>query len=257
MAEEQRPDSEQPEGHPSLGDFAGAYAAKAGVSRGEDGRIDVLQSVGGVRGLVESILPGLVFLVAFTVVGRLGPALVGSVAMAAVFTIVRLVQRSSAVQAFSGLVGVGICAFVANSTGQPKDYFLTGFFTNAAYIAAMALSVFVRWPVAGLLFGFVRGEGLDWRGDRRRLRRYNAATWILVAVMVLRLVVQVPLYLADSVVALGTTRLIMGLPLYALGLWLAWLVSRPGGGGPIDGGTAAGGTVGGGAGPVPGPRNED
>jgi len=256
MAEEQRPDGGQPEERPSLGDFAGAYAARAGVSRGEDGRIDVLQSVGGVRGLAESILPGLVFLVAFTIAGQLGPALVGSVAMAAVFTIVRLVQRSSAVQAFSGLVGVAICAFVANSTGQPKDYFLTGFFTNAAYIAAMAVSVFVRWPLAGLLFGFVRGEGLDWRADRRRVRRYDVATWILVAVMALRLVVQVPLYLADNVVALGTTRLVMGLPLYALGLWLAWLVSRPGGG-PVDGGTVAGGSVGGGTGPVPGPRNED
>jgi hypothetical protein len=250
MAEQQHPDSEPPEGQPSLGDLAGAYAAKAGVSRGEDGRIDVMQSIGGVRGLAESILPGLVFLVAFTVIGQLGPALIGSVAVAAVFTLVRLIQRGSAAQAFSGLVGVAICAFVANSTGQPKDYFLWGFFTNAAYIAAMAVSVFIKWPLAGLLFGFVRGEGLDWRRDRRRLRRYNAATWILVAVMALRLVVQVPLYLADNVVALGTTRLVMGLPLYALALWFAWLVSRPAGAG-------TGGTVGGGAGSGPGPRNED
>lgn len=250
MAEQQRPDSEPPEGQPSLGDLAGAYAAKAGVSRGDDGRIDVLQSIGGVRGLAESILPGLVFLVVFTVMGQLGPALIGSVAVAAVFTLVRLIQRGSAAQAFSGLVGVAICAFVANSTGQPKDYFLWGFFTNAAYIAAMAVSVFIKWPLAGLLFGFVRGEGLDWRRDRRRLRRYNVATWILVAVMALRLVVQVPLYLADNVVALGTTRLVMGLPLYALALWFAWLVSRPAGGG-------AGDTVGGGAGSGPGLRNED
>jgi hypothetical protein len=28
-------------------------------------------------------------------------------------------------------------------------------------------------------------------------------------------------------VALGTTRLIMGVPLYALGLWVAWMISRP------------------------------
>ena len=70
--------------------------------------------------------------------------------------------------------------------------------------------------------------------------------------LALRLVVQVPLYLADNVVALGTTRLIMGVPLYALGLWLAWLVSRPG-----LVGTVGDGAVEGGAGPVPGPRNQD
>ncbi|MFD1213194.1 DUF3159 domain-containing protein [Arthrobacter sp. GCM10027362] len=255
MAEEPRRDTgEDPEaGQPSLGELAGTYAAKAGVSRSEDGRIDVLQSIGGVRGLAESILPGLVFLVVFTAAGRLAPALIGSLAVAAVFTLVRLIQRGTAAQAFSGLVGVAICAFVANSTGQPKDYFLWGFFTNAAYIAAMAVSVFVRWPFAGLLFGFVRGEGLDWRRDRRRIRRYSVATWILVAVLALRLVVQVPLYLSDNVVALGTTRLIMGLPLYALGLWLAWLVSRPAGTLAGNGGTGNGSA----GGAVPGPGGQD
>ena len=38
---------------------------------------------------------------------------------------------------------------------------------------------------------------------------------------------QVPLYFANNVEALGATRLIMGLPLYALGVWLAWRVSAP------------------------------
>jgi hypothetical protein len=42
-------------------------------------------------------------------------------------------------------------------------------------------------------------------------------------------VVQVPLYLMgpDGLAALATTRLIMGAPLYILGVWLAWLVTRP------------------------------
>src|SRR5919205_3355707 len=161
MAEQPRPEDDggtAADGQPSFAEMAGAYAAKAGVSRDAEGRIDVLKSIGGVRGLAESILPGLVFLVAFTVGSRLGPALAGSLGVAAVFTIVRLIQRGSAAQAFSGLVGVGICAFVANSTGQPKDFFLWGFLTNAVYIVAMGISVFAKWPLAGLLFGFVRGE---------------------------------------------------------------------------------------------------
>ena len=43
----------------------------------------------------------------------------------------------------------------------------------------------------------------------------------------LRLAVQVPLYFANNVEVLGATRLIMGLPLYALGVWLAWRVRLP------------------------------
>ncbi|MDN5692837.1 MAG: DUF3159 domain-containing protein, partial [Micrococcaceae bacterium] len=61
----------------------------------------------------------------------------------------------------------------------------------------------------------------------RRRRAYAAATWVMAAVFALRLAVQVPLYLADAVTALGVARLVMGLPLYALGLWLAWSVSAP------------------------------
>jgi hypothetical protein len=41
--------------------------------------------------------------------------------------------------------------------------------------------------------------------------------------------VQVPLYLMgpEGLAALATTRLIMGAPLYILGVWIAWLVTRP------------------------------
>lgn len=211
----------------SLADVAGSYAAQSGIERRDDGQIDVLKSVGGVRGLVEGILPGLVFLVLFTVMRELQTALIASLAAAAVFTVLRLVQRTTVTQAFSGLIGVGICAWVANSTGQAEDFFLPGFWINGAYIVGMLISMAVKWPVAGLLFGFIRGEGLHWRQERGRLRVYNLATLVIIAVLVLRLAVQVPLYLIGEIVALGTTHLVMGVPLYALGLWVAWLISRP------------------------------
>ena len=209
--------------------LAGAYAASAAVHRTDDGQIDVLKTVGGVRGLAESILPGVIFLVVFTIGRELGPALIGALAAAAVFTVLRLVQRGTVTQAFSGLVGVAICAFVANSTGRAEDFYVWGFITNAAYILVMLVSVAVKWPVLGLIFGLIRSEGTAWRQQPQRLKAYTIATWIVMAVLLLRLVVQLPLYLMgeDGLVALGTTRLLMGVPLYALGLWLAWLVSRP------------------------------
>ena len=46
------------------------------------------------------------------------------------------------------------------------------------------------------------------------------------ALFLLRLAVQLPLYLAGAVVALGVARTAMGLPLFALGLWLTWLMVR-------------------------------
>ncbi|MDN3482470.1 DUF3159 domain-containing protein [Arthrobacter sp. APC 3897] len=212
---------------PTLGDVAGAYAAKAGVERGDDGQIDVLKSVGGVRGLAEAIVPGLLFTLLFTLTSELYLSLAAAVASAAVFSVANLVQKRPLMQSLTGVVGVIICAVFALRSGSGTEFFLPGFFVNAAYIVAFAVSIAVRWPVAGLLFGFIRGENLEWRASRKRIRAYALATWIIIAVFALRLGVQLPLYLADNVGALGTMRLAMGVPLYALGLWLAWMVSRP------------------------------
>lgn len=225
-----RPQGDRPSAerqNPTAAELASQYAARSGVQRSEDGQIDVLQSIGGVRGLAESILPGLVFTVIFTINQDLQSSLIAALGVAAVFSIIRLVTRTPLTQALSGLIGVAICAFVAGRTGNAEDFFVPGFFTNGAYIIAMVISIAARWPIAGLLFGFIRGEGIEWRKDSRRVRAYTIATWIIVTVLALRLAVQMPLYFAENFVALGTTRLIMGLPLYALGLWVAWLVSRP------------------------------
>jgi len=220
------------EASPAAG-FAADYAAKAGLHRTHDGRVDVLRSAGGVQGIAESIVPGLLFLVTYTIARDLTVSLVAALAAAAVFTVVRLVQRRPLTQALAGVVGVGISAWVANTTGKAEDFYLPGFFTNAAYIVAMVISIAAKWPVAGLLFGFIRNEGLDWRKDPARVKAYQLGTWIIVAVLVLRLVVQVPLYLLgpDGLAALATTRLIMGTPLYILGVWIAWLVTKPA---PLD-----------------------
>jgi len=212
-----------------LAGLAEGYASKAGLHRTDDGRIDVLKSAGGYQGIAESILPGLVFLISFTITADLTTSLIAALAAAAVFTVVRLIQRRPLTQALAGVVGVGISAWLANTTGKAEDFYLPGFLTNAAYIVAMVVSIAVRWPIAGLLFGFIRNEGLDWRQHPARVRAYQLGTWIIVGVLALRLVVQVPLYLMgpDGLAALATTRLIMGAPLYILGVWLAWLVTRP------------------------------
>lgn len=218
-----------PTSGPTMSELAAGYAERAGIQRNSSGHVDMLKSAGGVQGIAESILPGLVFLVAFTMSRDLTVSLVAALAAAAIFTVIRIVQRRPLTQALAGVVGVGISAWLANTTGRAEDFYVLGFFTNVAYIAAMALSVVVKWPIAGLLFGFVRNEGFDWRKNPARLRTYANGTWIVVAVLALRLVVQVPLYLMGEpgLTALATTRILMGAPLYILGLWVAWLVTKP------------------------------
>ncbi|MFH5879511.1 DUF3159 domain-containing protein [Arthrobacter sp. NA-172] len=214
---------------PSIADIAAGYAEKAGLHRNSHGHVDILKSAGGVQGIAESILPGLVFLIAFMVTRDLSASLIASLAAAAVFTAVRLVQRRPLTQALAGIAGVAISAWLANTTGKAEDFYVLGFFTNAAYIVGLVLSIVLKWPIAGLLFGFVRNEGFEWRKNPGRLRAYTIGTWVVIAVLTLRLVVQVPLYFMGEpgLAALATMRLIMGAPLYILGLWIAWLLTRP------------------------------
>ena len=223
------PEKPEPETPPSVAQLAEGYAAKAGLHRTRSGDIDVLKSAGGVQGIAESILPGLLFLIAFTITRELPLALVAALAVAAAFTIVRLVQRKPLTQALAGIAGVGVSAWLANTTGKAEDFYLPGFFANAAYIIGMGISVAVRWPFAGLIFGFIRNEGLDWRKNPARVKAYQIGTWVIIGVLALRLLVQVPLYLMgeSGFAALATTRLLMGAPLYILGIWVAWLLTRP------------------------------
>ncbi len=211
----------------TFAELAQEMAAKSALVRKDDGHIDLLAAAGGIRGIAESVLPGLVFLVVFTLTRNLTWSLAGSVAIAAVFLIARLAQRTPLTQTLAGIIGVALSAFLAMKTGKAENYYFVGFLTNGAYILAMVASIVVRWPILGLLFGYARNEGVRWRDKPERLRAYRVATWIIVAVMAARLAVQLPLYVAGMVDALGAMRLIMGVPLYALGLWVAWLVSRP------------------------------
>lgn len=222
------PNTPEPEDQtPSAEDLAKRIGANAGIERRDNGQIDVLKTIGGVRGLVESLLPGLVFLVIFTLGQQLNLALIASVSVAVGFTLARLLRRGTIAQALTGLIGVVICAVFSRVTGEAKDYYVPGFYTNIAYGAGLVISILVRWPLMGVVFGFIRSENTAWRADKVRARQYALATWMVAGVFAARLAVQLPLYFADNIAALGAARLAMGVPLYAGALWMAWMVSRP------------------------------
>ncbi|HEY1105885.1 MAG TPA: DUF3159 domain-containing protein, partial [Agromyces sp.] len=154
------------------------------------------------------------------------PALIASVGLAVVFTLARIATKGQPTQAIAGLVGVLASAALALWTGNARDNYVLGFFTNAAYALALIVSLLVRWPAIGLIVGFLMGDGVAWRKDRRKYRAMQFLTLVWIGLFVARLAVQVPFYLADNVEALGAMRLLMGVPLYALVLVFSWLVVR-------------------------------
>jgi hypothetical protein len=175
--------------------------------------------------LIDSGLPTVVFVSVYGLNGQvLGPALVAALAIGAVLAGVRLWRREKLANVAAGFVAVGIAAWLSARTGRAEDFFLPGILINAGYAVGYLVSILVRWPLLGILVGLATGEGMGWRQVPYLLRAYTLASWLWAAMFALRLAVQLPLYLAGEVVALGVARVVMGWPLFLLCLWLSWLV---------------------------------
>ena len=97
---------------------------------------------------------------------------------------------------------------------------------RALTAARYLVSALVGWPLIGLAVGFLMGEGTAWRADKRKRRVFFWLSIAWASLFALRLIVQVPLYFAGDVTALGTLKLIMGLPLFAPLVAVTWLAVR-------------------------------
>lgn len=189
-------------------------------------RAKVMGAFGGTRGLVDSGVPSVVFLIAFNISHDLNFAIILALILSAIFAIVRLVTRDTLQHAVSGFFGIGICALLSRHTGKAEDFYLPGLWTNFGYALAYTAANIAGWPLLGLMLGPILGENLAWRRVPERKRVYIRAGWIWVGLFVSRLVIQYPLYRANSLTALGTARLIMGYPLFFFAGWLTWQILK-------------------------------
>jgi len=102
-----------------------------------------------------------------------------AVGLAIVLALARLARRQSPRHALSGLVGVGIAAFIATRSGRAEDFFLPGLIFNAGYAAAFVVSVLLGRPLVGYIATQLDGsQGTPWREDPLRMKAFNRATWM-------------------------------------------------------------------------------
>ena len=223
-------DRDDPATPPNFSEAFSAAAQKSGFGQVTPGETPtagaLLAAIGGVRGIIESLLPGFLFVLVFAITADVVPSVLVPAGIAVVFVLVRLLTRTPVVPALVGLAGIAVSAALAIFSGRAEENFVLGFLLNAAYVVALLVSLAVRWPAIGIIVGFLRSEGTAWRADKAKFRIAVVTTVLWTGMFALRLAVQVPLYYAGQVQALGATKLIMGLPLYAATLWVTWLLVR-------------------------------
>jgi hypothetical protein len=188
----ERPTSD---GHVDSSDGADRPAAQAseGPRRGmravTGDDFSFTDAVGGIRGVIEAILPGLVFVVVFVVAQTLGWsdsriltwALVLSCGAALVAVVARLVQRTPVTQALGGVLGIVVGVVWAWRSGDAQNFYAPGLWTNAAYLVAFLVSIVVRWPLVGLFVEALRSGFADVGGARGKGTASDGATGESVA----------------------------------------------------------------------------
>lgn len=185
----------------------------------------VLEQMGGISGLIYSSLPVVVLVPVSTAFGLM-PAIGAALGVATLILIWRLFRRESVQPAVSGFFAVGISALIAYVVGESKGYFLLGIWSSLVYAVLFGISVIIRRPVVGYIWGWVNTHDRAWRDVRRAVMAFDIATVTWVAVFGSRFLVQQYLYDSDETGWLGFARIAMGWPLTAVAALVTYLAIR-------------------------------
>jgi hypothetical protein len=196
------------------------------MSQHNEDRDKVIGALGGAKGLIDSGLPAIVFLVTFNVTDELRTAIWGALGLSLVLAIYRLARKDTIQHSISGVIGVLICAYFANRSGNATDFYIPKLLTNLGYGSLYLVANLVGWPILGLVLGPLLGENLSWRNNPTRKKMYIKASWIWVAMFFSRISVQYPIYKSGNVNLLGTVNLAMGYPLFFASAYATWLIIK-------------------------------
>lgn len=198
-------------------------------------RAQLAKAFGGPRGIIESAVPTALFTVLFLVGDNIRTALIVSIAVTVVLLVIRVVQRSSTQFVLNALVGIGIGALFAyrasQSGGSEEDVaravFTPGLIYNGVYAIVIVLTILVGWPIVGFLVGSVTGDATAWHADKAMVKLCSQLTWVLAIPCLIRVAVQLPLWLDHQIGLLGASKIALGWPLQLASFAvMGWLLSR-------------------------------
>ena len=164
----------------------------------------LLEQMGGLSGLVSSTLPILVCVPVNNKWG-LNPALIAALSMATLILVWRLI--------------------LAWYTGSAKGYFAYGIWMSLLLAIVFFISILVRWPMVGIIWKGINGDGMTWQKVPGARRAYTWATLGWAVVFLARFLVKQLFYQADNVTGLGVVSILMGWPLTGLvTIFTVWMV---------------------------------
>lgn len=184
----------------------------------------LLEAFGGVRGMVDTTVPGLVFVLLYTIKRDIHLAAIAALGLTVLLGLARLVRKETLKHAFSGVFGVAFGAVFAMMSGDAKNFYLPGMLYTLGLAVAYVLSALFRYPLIGVLLGPMLKENLSWRTrNPGRFRAYTRATWAWGLILLAKSAVLFPLYWWGDVTQLGWVKVALGIPPFLLCVYLTWI----------------------------------
>ncbi|WP_418968432.1 DUF3159 domain-containing protein [Alloscardovia omnicolens] len=183
----------------------------------------VWDAIGGLRGIAESVIPFLAFTVIFMTTTNLIAALIVVSILIVTFVAARLMQRQTLMGAFSGMIVTLISVAFAAVSHSARHFYSPGIFINSIAMVVLFASLILKKPGIGWIVDQFSGESTM----SALYKQYVQATWVWIAGFMLRLVIEIPLYIMHYVDALGVARILTGVPLFACMLGISWFIIAP------------------------------
>ncbi|WP_411113029.1 DUF3159 domain-containing protein [Streptomyces sp. 029-5] len=184
----------------------------------------LFEAFGGLRGMVETVLPGLLFVTIFTVNKDLHASAIAALAVSLLLVVVRLIRRDTVKHAFSGVFGVAFGVVFAMMTGDAKDFYLPGMLYTLGLAVAYIVTTLAGVPLIGLILGPVFKENLSWRTrNPGRKKAYAKASWAWGLILLAKCAILFPLYWWADTTQLGWILIALKIPPFLLAVYLTWV----------------------------------
>ena len=184
--------------------------------------LEELRSVLGKVGLLDTILPPVLFLASNSFLG-FQVAVGGALMLAILIAVVRVSRKQSLLYSLAGLGSVGLAVALAWFLGRSEGYFLPGIVNGGITVTLALVSLLIRKPMVAWTSFIARRWPLDWYWHPRVRPAYSEVTVAWTIFFATRLLWQVSLFRDQATSQLAFVNALLGWPALIILLVLSYL----------------------------------
>lgn len=184
--------------------------------------LDELRAVTGEVGVLDTVLPPVIFLLANGLAG-FEAAITASLGLAFVIAILRLRRKQPLHYALAGVGSVAAAIVLAYLLGRAEGYFLPSIVNGGLTVALAFASLLIRKPLVAWTSYLARRWPLEWYWHDQVRPAYSEVTLAWAFFFALRLAWQAALFQENDLSQLALVNALMGWPAILLLLVASYL----------------------------------